>query len=360
MTISLRWSLVIMLTCGMPQLAVSAKLPGNHKILPVVDKVKVDANTERVIKGALKFLSAQQRFSSSGKRAGYWEGRKEGKEKIALTGYVLMAYMAAGNLPGEGPFGKEVSLGLIYLLQQVDDDTGIYGAPSSHPYHYMYGHGIATIALSELYGQTRDQRIRKKLQSVVERIVACQNAQGGWRYRPVKRDADISVTVLQCVALRAAKNSGIDVPQQTLDNAVKYVKSCFHSGSGGFSYQPGARDGFARTAAAIYSLQVCGLYEDSRVKSGSRYLFDKFRKDSEWFVYGNFYAAPAQYMQGGDTWVKWYPMVKDYLMKSVKRENDICYWEPIGRFRQGGAVFTTSVFTMILAMPYHYVPLYQR
>ena len=55
---------------------------------------------------------------------------------------------------------------------------------------------------------------------------------------PAPTDADISVTVLQVVALRAAKNSGIDVPQVTIDNAVRYVKSCSDR-SGGFLYQTG-------------------------------------------------------------------------------------------------------------------------
>ena len=90
----------------------------------------------------------------------------------------------------------------------------------------MYGHGIGTIALAELFGQTRDQTLRPKLEKAVKLIVSCQNPAGGWRYAPRPNDADISVTVLQVVALRAAKNSGIDVPQQTIDNAIRFVKSC--------------------------------------------------------------------------------------------------------------------------------------
>ena len=68
--------------------------------------------------------------------------------------------------------------------------------------------------------------------------------------------------MLQVVALRAARNGGLDVPQAVIDHAVKYVKSCYHEATGGFGYQPHREPGFARTAAAIYSLQVCGLYDD--------------------------------------------------------------------------------------------------
>ena len=318
-----------------------------------VDKVKVDPKSEQIIQGALKFLATQQHVDGS-----WGVSAEERRYPIAMTGYTLMAYMSAGNLPGEGPHGKEVARGMQYLLGIINETTGIYG-DQAHG-QYMYGHGVATIAMAELYGQTRDERMRKKLQAVVERIVASQNNQGGWRYRPVKMDADISVTVLQVVALRAAKNSGLDVPQRTIDEAVKYVKACYHAGSGGFCYQPGSSPGFARTAAAIYSLQVCGLYDDKWVKDGSRYLTTNFKDGQEWFVYGNFYAAPAQYMIGGETWEKWYPMVRDILHKRVRADKNGMYrWDPSGRDGVG-TVFTTAVFTMMLSMPYHYIPLYQR
>jgi hypothetical protein len=85
------------------------------------------------------------------------------------------------------------------------------------------------------------------------------------------------------------------VPQATIDRAVQYVKSCQHAPSGGFTYQPGRDPGFARTAAAIYSLQVCGLYEDPMVKRGAEYLMKNNDRNEKWFTYGNFYAAPAMY-----------------------------------------------------------------
>jgi hypothetical protein len=143
---------------------------------------------------------------------------------------------------------------------------------------------------------------------------------------------------------------------------VSYVRSCYHPSAGGFSYQPGDEPGFARTAAAIYSLQVCGEYDDPRVARGSRYLFDHFRPGERWFTYGNFYAAPAQYMIGGETWARWYPMVRDELLAGVTNgPGGTFYWDT--RLDPGGGqgpVYSTAVFTMILAMPNHYIPLYQR
>ncbi|MGA2496842.1 MAG: prenyltransferase/squalene oxidase repeat-containing protein, partial [Tepidisphaeraceae bacterium] len=255
-----------------------------------------------------------------------------------------------------------VTAGVNFLLGAIKPDGFIsYGGGTN-----MYGHGIASIALAEVYGQTRDVRIRPKLEAAIKLIISCQNDQGGWRYAPRRGDADISVTVLQVVALRAAKNGGLDVPQPTIDRAVAYVRSCFDEHLGGFAYQPRSGPGFARTAAAIYSLQVCGQYDDPRVKRGSEYLF-KNKADRQWFTYGNFYAAPAQYMIGGETWEKWYGDMRDLLLKTTDQnglmrvQGELVSWEP--KWDGGGRVgtiYSTAVYTMILAMPYHYLPLYQR
>src|SRR5262245_443359 len=317
------------------------------------DSVKVDQQTEAVIKGALKFLASKQEPS------GAWASAPEERQHpIAITGYALMAFQAAGQLPGEGEYGKNVSAAMQYLLDATAGD-GLMG--NRNDGQYMYGHGVAAIALAEMYGQTKSPAMRPKLERIIKVIISSQSVEGGWRYRPVSRDADISVTVLQVVALRAAKNGGLDVPQVTIDNAVKYVKRCYHPESGGFTYQPGRDPGFARTAAAIYSLQVCGLYDDPTVKAGSEYLWRN--KDSQqWFTYGNFYAAPAQYMIGGETWAKWYAYIKGVLLRDVQKRGDMTWWDP-SLDREGravGPVYVTSVYTMILAMPYHYIPLYQR
>ncbi len=316
-----------------------------------IDNVKVDEQTEKIIKGALKYLAAKQTAT------GAWGASGEEKSRqLAMTAYVLMCFQACGHLPGEGEYGKNVTAGMQYLLDIVGPD-GVMGNRSDG--QYMYGHGIASIALAELYGQTKNPAMRPKLERVIKLIISAQNNEGGWRYRPISYDADISVTVLQVVALRAAKNAGIEVPQRTIDDAVKYVKSCHDERSGGFCYQPYRDPGFARTAAAIYSLQVCGLYDDPMVKRGSKYLFENYREDHEWFAYGNFYAAPAHYMIGGDTWAQWYAKVKESLIKSVRQEGEVAWWESKGRGGVGPN-WSTAVFTTILAMPYHYIPLYQR
>ena len=319
------------------------------------DEPRVDAPTRQAIEGSLRWLASKQQ------PGGNWGDHQF---KVALTGYALLAFMAAGQLPDEGVHGAAVARGVRYLLDCVRADGYIVAPDEVNDAKGMYGHGIATIALAEACGQAAQADVRAKLRRAVQLIVTTQNPAGGWRYFPRVADADLSVTVLQVVALRAAKNDGIDVPQQTIDRAVAYVRSCrSKDSSGGFAYQPGGGPGFARTAAAIYALQVCGLYDDPLIRPGSEYLFQQQQGPLplHYFTYGNFYAGPAQYMIGGATWARWYTDVRQRLMARVRREGDLCYWPPLETDGSGfNGVYVTAVDTMVLSLPDGYVPLYQR
>ena len=340
-----------MLSCFCSPLAQAA--PGKGDKRSGADDITVDAGTEKLITGGLAFLAARQLPNGS-----WTAGDRD--HSAAITAYVLMAFLATGNLPNEGPYGPVVKRGLDFLLQCVRPDGYIAASEGANN---MYGHGIATIALGEIYGMTADDSIRPRLQRAIDCIVKSQGKEGGWRYNPRPNDSDISVTVLQVVALRVARNNGLDVPAGTIERAVAYVKACSHP-SGGFTYQASNRNakaavpGSARTAAAIYSLQVCGLYDDPLVAGGSKYLFDNFAKNQENYSYGSYYAAPAHYMMGGDTWRKWYLMNRDKLTGQAKNQSGRTYWTT--QAGAGGDAYGTAVAITILAMPYGYVPLYQR
>src|SRR5205807_350313 len=137
---------------------------------------------------------------------------------------------------------------------------------------------FATLFLAEAHGMVNQPALRNALKGSLDRaiklIIRTQNSEGGWRYRPVRNDADLSVTICQIMALRAARNAGFAVPKKTADDCIAYVKKCQElPGSGGFRYQPSGRDtGFARTAAGVVALYSAGLYEAKEVERGLDYL----------------------------------------------------------------------------------------
>jgi hypothetical protein len=329
------------------------------------DSVQVDPATETVINGALKYLAAQQMPNGS------WTGDKNNPVSaqwaVAMTSYVMMAFMANGNLPNAGPYAKQVRNGLQFLLDSVQADGTFHEGDRSH---YMYSHGLGTMVLAEIYGETQNPAIRPKLEHVVLLIIHGQSPEGGWRYQPGSRDADISVTVPQTVALCAAKRAGIAVPQATIDRAVAYIKRCEVDDTGGFAYQAhGGGPGFARTAAAIYALQITGLYDDPMVAKGSDFVMKSIAESRfpgwqvEWLTYGNYYAGVAHYLIGGEKWKTYYQdFGQQYLLPKVTTVGEMSHWaESIDPKAKGiGANWCTAVFTTILSLPYGYLPLYQR
>src|ERR1043166_2988584 len=113
------------------------------------DAVTVDAPTEEVLRGALRWLATKQNVNGS------WNGGegRRADHPLAMTRYVLLGFMGTGNLPEEGEYAKQVKAGLEFLLESIGPDGQYRGVDGSK---YMYNHGIATIALGELYGQPRN------------------------------------------------------------------------------------------------------------------------------------------------------------------------------------------------------------
>src|SRR5690606_18221402 len=169
----------------------------------------------------------------------------------------------------------------------------------------MYDHGFGTLFLAEVYGMTSRPDLREKLKKATQLITNTQNKQGGWRYLPQRvSDADISVTICQIMALRAARNSGIFVPRNTVDNCIEYVRKS-QNADGGFRYMlnPGPSQ-FPRSAAGVVALFSAGVYEGKEVENGLNYLMlhlpgHQRRRDSSHYFYGHYYAVQAMYQAGG-------------------------------------------------------------
>ena len=153
-------------------------------------------DSERSVEKALKWLGNNQSPDGS------WPGGQD----VGIVGLCSMSFLAAGHQPDRGPYGKVLRKAADYLAENCTRTGLIYNAQGSAG-GPMYGHGFATLALAELYGQGRRQDLRPKLERAVDLIVRTQNGEGGWRYQPQATDADISVVICQVMALRAAHNA---------------------------------------------------------------------------------------------------------------------------------------------------------
>lgn len=271
-----------------------------------------------------------------------------------ITGLAGLAFMSAGNLPGRGKYGENVSKCVKFVLDSTQE-SGLIAADQTHG--PMYGHGFATLFLGEVYGMTGDDKVKEKLLMAVRLIERTQNREGGWRYQPIQYDADISVTICQIMALRAARDAGLKVEKDVIDKAVEYVKRC-QNPDGGFSYvaNQGSGSGFARSGAGVASLYYAGIFEGDALKNGLNYLkqFVPGKGSSPemegHYYYGNYYAVQAMFLAGGDYWAQWYPAIRDQL---IARQGPTGAWS--------GDVsddYATSLSLIILQMPNRYLPVF--
>jgi prenyltransferase beta subunit len=326
-----------------------ASVLGLSLVAPAIalgDEVKMDETTKKATAKALSWLATRQNPDGS-----WSDGRYP--HNTAITSFALLAFLSQGHLPNQGQYGTEVGRGMRFLIaSQREDDGYLVGARGGN----MYCHGMATLALAELWGSTGDDTIKPVLKKAVELIVKSQNFEGGWRYEPRASGADISVTIMQVMALRAAKNAGFNVPNDTLKNAIKYVESCYNPSSGGFSYQAnGGTSGFARTAAGCCILFLAGDYNAKQLPKAVQYLKDRF-DTMQHFCYGHYYAAHAMHQVGEKEWADWY----DRELKTfLPRQETDGSWATMERSGPG-PVYQTSIAVIILSVPTHYLSIFQR
>jgi hypothetical protein len=329
----------------------------------------INRNTQFAIDGSLTWLAAQQHQDGS-----FGTGAYSGN--VAVTSLAGLALMSAGNQPGRGRYGEHVTRAVQNIIRHEDPNIpGFLNNQRAGFHGPMYGHGFAALFLAEVYGMVNERGLRDSLRATLGRsirlIINTQNNEGGWRYQPRAADADLSVTICQIMALRAARNAGISVPIGTRNRCVDYVKRCQDPNSGGFRYQAfGGGPGFARTAAGVVALNSAGIYletprEGDNVRRGLDYLMRHIpgggggggglfgAEMAMHYFYGHYYAVQAMWLAGGQYWRRWYPAIRDELLGSRQQP---------GSWTSGlmCSNYCTAMALIILQVPNNYLPILQR
>ena len=296
-----------------------------------------------------------------------------------MTALTIMAMASVGIQPGDpGTEGRAMRQALEFVLRDDRvDDKGYFGNKDGSR---MYGHGIITLMLTEMLGMgttaEQDQLIHDRCQAAINVILSSQQRRkpthyrGGWRYHPHSDDSDLSATVWQLMALRSAKNDGLDVPASAIADAVEYLKRSYAapldrnglpgSKPSGFSYEPQHNNPtFTMTAAGLLAMQVCGEYESPLVTGAAAWLSERPPKWTErFFFYGTYYYAQGMYQRGGDQANTARQHVQQLLLEHQAADGS---WTAAnGEEKNHGAVYSTTMAVLSLSVKYHYLPIYQK
>ena len=317
-------------------------------------------DVDKSIDAGLDWLAKQQRNDGSWPGAGGTT-----KHQNAITGLSVMAFMAAGHVPGEGKYGKIVQKAIDFIATQ-QAESGYFGAADDSR---MYGHGICTLALVEALGIAPDRAEMRKLKPIVERALALTlKAQavpkspgdaGGWRYHPTSGDSDLSLTGWQIMSLRGAQDCGFKIPTEAVDRALKYVRSKY-DGNGGFGYQSAANSEALRGLGMIV-LQLLGQHDSAEAKASAQAgLHAPLEWSGTWFFYGLYYLTQGMNQVGGSDWETFRGKMEALLTKNQRNDGSWGYPPNSQEPGYAGPVFPTAMAVLTLSARYKVLPIYQR
>ena len=314
-------------------------LPSQAQVLGRTIGEPVPPEVERMYKKGLDYLVKNQQPN------GTWGSDYYSREP-GVVGLAILAMLGRGEDPNYGPYSMTIKRAIDYILKQQNSSTGMIGSS-------MYNHGFAALALAEVYGAVNDPKIGPALEKAVKLLLSSQarNPFNAWRYSPSGSDADTTATGACMVALFAARNAGIGVPQSALDKGMEYYKRC-QSTDGGFGYTSPGGSNTPRTAIGtlVYAL---GKKKKSRVwKDALAYLKGRGYDSDHYYYYYVYYMPQALFQSDIEQWKKW-NKINIKVLGSRQASNGA--WSG-----SHGIVFSTSSALLSLALNYRFLPIYER
>jgi hypothetical protein len=257
------------------------------------------------------------------------------------------------------------------LSRDVDEGLGVTTA---------YNHVIGSLTLSEIYGM-KAKRPEEMQKAIIKSLAATLQMQrwpkdreadkGGWRYLHDynELDSDLSLTGWNLMFLRSARNAGFDVPKQSIDDAVAYIRRTFDKNEGVFRYTIGHGESFSRAmaGAGILALAHAGYHNSVEAQTSAKWLLKHSFVDYntgggirlDRYHYSLFSSCYGMYQLGGDNWAKFFPPTVRSLLAHQAADGS---WEAesFQRDRAFGNSYTTALVVLSLGAPNQFLPVFQR
>lgn len=332
---------------------------------------------DRAVDAGLRFLATQQLPDGS--------FNSDRVAQPAVTSFCVMAFLSRGHMPDHGPYGRQISRAINYVLSTQQPSGLLYAETAGTENWKMrgsYNHAIAGVMMGEVYGMAgagQQETIRVAVEKALEFTRGEQvkrkrwtDDRGGWRYLLPGSwtDADLSLTAWHLMFYRSAKNAEFDVPEDYMKQAVAYVERCYDPSRGSFSYglRGYGRGYFSRgmAGAGIVSLAFAGKHDTEMAKSAARYVldhpFNRFNRGGltpeDRFYYSAYYCSQAMFQLGGKHWDEFYPVLLNTMADNQSPNGS---WD-LEANQDGvfGHTYSTSLAILSLTPPYQLLPIYQR
>ena len=276
---------------------------------------------------------------------GYWQDAM-GSEP-AVVGFALLSILASGQHLESEKYRTVAKKCVTQILSQQCSETGYIG-------NSMYNHGFSTLALAESYGAIDNPELGKGLTKAVGLILNAQaeNPEKAWRYTPTSIDADSTVTGCQIVALLAAQNAGIYIPQDAISDGLAYLETC-RTAEGTYGYTGNQSGKTTLTAIALLCQYLAKLEPTTETEKTVSYLKKRLNyRDQYYPFYFEYYMSQALFQASPETWEDWNKRNIRYLKLTQSNEGS---WSG-----NHGTTYSTSAALLSLALNFRFMPIYER
>ncbi len=316
--------------------------------------------TEEAIGLALDWFTKNQ--EDDGRWSCEDHGGVGGHDNFA-TGMAMLCYFGWGAKHTEkGPYQKPLAKAVDWLVGRV----GRHGDLTAGTSNGMYDQGVATMALAEAYGLTKDPALFEPLRRATAFIIKAQNKQtGGWRYKSNSKDGDTSVFGWQVMALTSARMAGLRVPEEPFDLSRKWLDKVAGGPRKGRYGYTGPNPTHPMTAEGMFCQQLMGVRpEHPRMIGGAEYLKTALPDARKTNYYYWYYGALTLFQHQGPIWDMWNEQMKKvFLSTQVRKGGDAGSWPTNGQWTKqkngGGRVMSTGMATLSLEVYYRYLPMYR-
>jgi hypothetical protein len=331
--------------------------------------------SEKAVERGLDWLARHQRpdgswsLDTSGEcRGAGCPGRMAMASDTAATGLALLPMLGAGHTHlQKGRYQQSIGRGLRWLIKNQSKNGEIYLGGSFNA--AFYSHAIASMALCEAYGITKDKWLQGPAQRAVNYIAQTQNkSDGGWRYY-LGMPGDTSVFGWQLFALRSASLSGLNVPKATVRRCRTYLDLAATDRTlSTYSYQPGGDISPVMTAEALLGRQYLGWNRETpALLRGAAFVSADLEQSQERNIYYWYYATQMLHNMHGKLWDQWNRRVRETLVGTQVTGVgcDLGSWDPeyLASDKwtvKAGRLYLTSLSLLTLEVYYRYLPLYRE
>jgi squalene cyclase len=350
-----------MIRFGWPLVAAGAAMAALVLMAPQAqDEIQeiTAASEESVRKGILWLRECQNRDGS-------WGCEKGQLPSTAISVLAGLALLASGSTPNDGPLAKEIRKGVDFLLS-VQGRRGQITCVDTTGIGINFDHAAAVVFLAEAYGMMRaespdNDTLKKRVALAIEYLDTIQNGDGGWSPAGKESNSDLAVTATVFSAMRSAFNAGIPINHANVEKLESFCQKCKVQTGGYTQFGGGGGRGMMySTSAGIRIMYGLGRAHEPEVTKATEALLkmqiagDYGGRISEWDYVAVFFATLALIKENGPYWKKWFPKIRDYL---VKKQNQDGSWTV--EYCMSCRAFATALSLLVLEAPKRVLPLWQ-